>query len=72
MFSENYKKKKKKKKKRKKKKEKKKNVVYCSLMFKVMHRALDNMNKHLKLDNTRVVQKVLSLIGFLSIIPGIF
>ena len=41
-------------------------------MFKVMHRALDNMNKHLKLDNTRVVQKVLSLIGFLSIIPGIF
>ena len=38
-------------------------------MFKVMHRALDNTNKQLKVDNTRVVQKVLSLIGFLSFIP---
>ena len=31
-------------------KKKTKNVVYCSLMFKVMHRVLDNTNKHLKLD----------------------
>ena len=28
-----------------------KNVVYCSLSFKIAHRALDNMNKHRALDN---------------------
>ena len=32
---------------------KKKNVVYCSLLFKIAHRALDNMNKQRVLDNMK-------------------
>ena len=31
------------------------NAVYCSLTFKVTHRALDNVNKHRTLDNINLI-----------------
>ena len=51
-------------------------VVIPSLLFVVGHKnnaqVLQSSTESLVCYNTRVVQKVLSLIGFLSFIPGIF
>ena len=49
-----------------------KNVVYCSLTFKVTHRALDNMYKHRALDNMNLIcmnrrrQKLINILDWIN------